>query len=217
MKALWLPTLVLTLAVVSCPGYAQTTYTDGDFSTGWSPFQYDSGDNVSYVETRYSSGGNPNAFREISYNIGTTTRRPAQLFAGNLKWSYVPPGFPQQISSIDVEIDWNPDASGPPNGISVDPVIKQNGKFYISVKGWTGTTGYGWGTFTQTGLVATDFVEVDTSNFTTDSASHPVFTPPGLTLPTIQLGYGTLNSIGENELGYFFVGGIDNVKFVVHN
>jgi hypothetical protein len=176
---------VLSLLGISSAA-ADVIFTDAHFNDFASYTQtYGSLVNETITPSQCASCGSPGAALQIVSNIGDTTSSTATGLVGliNPAFSYNP-GAQGTVFSINASIFKDLSLTPPPAGVnyifnySFIPLIEQDGNFYLAqISGpalASPNTTTGFNTISGSGLVATDFNQI---NFATNalSSNHPNF------------------------------------------
>lgn len=130
-------------------------YQDGDFAlSAWTVTAVTDPrlGGPTHAESRVASGGNPDAYRAVSYEM---TRGPSSIrvFHTSRDAAYVPTAL-GAISGIDLTLACQRDGYLPYSENDVRPAFEQGGRWYVS-RGCDG--GPGWVTLRLAGLRANDF------------------------------------------------------------
>ena len=210
MKTFLNPVIVLCLACILClPGVCAAfdpgvVITDGDF-TDWSHIVLlESGVGACTV-TRHETGGNPDAYLEISTRSGWELHVWVLLWKDGVVWD---PADGCEIETIELEIDEKATNSFGA-GQNIKLLVVQDGRYYgAPLSPWV--TGSGVETYWETHVFdpayVTDFGEVPPYQF--DPAERPDFSQTG---SPIKFGF----AIGVSSVLDARVHAYDNWKITI--
>lgn len=196
-------TIVSTVALmlVAGAGSAQgATFFDGIFAPAdWTQVTINNATGVGSTGVGFQqlAGGNPNEFRRVRHNLLVQNPGNGAIYTFHMNVNaFYTPSSQGAISYIDYSedsINFIPDTIVPGNGQGSGLAILQNGKYYrqqnpILVMPYSSFST--WQPNVASGLLATDFAEVDAFGVLNVS-SNPDFTITGTTM---QLGFWRGNS-----------------------
>lgn len=169
------------LLLISGPAFANVVFTDSTFDLAnytASPVFTSGGSTLAYDQC--ASCGNPGSALQLIVTFAVSSgTQTAGVGLANTTFSY-DPLTQGAILSINASVDKNLTDNYPFGGTfgnTFRPLIEQDGNFYLAAiagPGGTPPSSTGYNTISQSGLVATDFLEYD---FTTGSfgAAFPNF------------------------------------------
>jgi hypothetical protein len=202
---------------------ASVTFTDGTFTAGTYVPGFTFADGASLTVGQCASCGDPGAALELTITepTGFSSTGGNNLVTGLVNSSFTyNPATQGAITSIDASIDKDLTATVP--GLitftnTFRPLIEQNGQFYtadivgtpliIPAGSTSGTTGYL--SFSQSGLVAADFNQVDPTTGLIGTA-HPDFSGAEIT-------FGMFQILGETQAPSFVTYDYDNLSLTVNS
>jgi len=208
---------IITMCAVFCAHGGTVTFSDSTFNlsnySDVATFKTNPSDTVSFDQC--PSCGNPGQALQVLQTLSSFSDLAGVALINNT-FSYNPQ-TQGPIASIDASVDKSEINNLPPTFMGTTlfiPLIEQNGLFYLDlISGPTihgGTNGYM--TITGTGLVASDFNEV---NFATGviSNAHPNFAGSQMLFgleSAVGLGPSTITNVSAED-------DFDNLKLSIHS
>jgi hypothetical protein len=209
---------MITLSSVLYARASTITFSDGTFDLSnysvISVFKTNPAATVSFNQC--PSCGNPGQALQVNITLPSFSDLAGVALINN-SFSYNPQ-TQGTITTIDASVDKNlinNSISAPGTSILFVPLVEQNGKFYLDlISGPVGPGGTGgYKTLTGTGLVASDFEQLDFTTGTLNPASHPDFAGS-------QLLFGLEQATGQGESTITNVAAesdLDNLTFSIHS
>jgi hypothetical protein len=202
---------------MSAPAFANVTFTDGTFNLAnytASPVYTSDGATLAYDQC--ASCGNPGSGLQLIVTFVPGAGGTAAVGLANTTFSY-DPLTQGAIQSINASVDKDLTDNYPFGGVfgnTFRPLIEQDGNLYMAAipgPGATAPGSTGYNTLSQSGLVATDFLEYD---FTTGSfvAAFPNF----LGDPML-FGLGQIFTSGATTVTYTSEADYDNLRLTSVN
>jgi hypothetical protein len=190
--------LSLALSAAGLQG-ATVVISDGTFAPAdWtSEVRFDVGlSSAGTTITQVGSGGSPGAYRQTSYTLvhsGLQTYGAIYVLNAFQAQTYTPSAQGAINSLSYAEDRTRLSASWAPSLVGAMPALFQNGKYYVGPNSNFGPADNFWQTYTTTGLLATNFIEL--SGTIGVMGLHPDFSATG---STITFGYARANSTSFN-------------------
>lgn len=197
----------LAALTISSPNVvASTIFSDGDFSN-WTTQVVFSHVTSSGSSTRNPSGGNPDAFLEVTQS---TPGGAIGLFHAPQPGASDPfvydPGVSSAIESLDFSIDFQP-IQGYGAYQAFYPSLTQGGNVYLAGgANMSGTSG--WNNFSRSLTQDNFYLITGTTSYAIDSSQHPVFGSSGSAI--------TFGLLTTNNLSGTIVAGYDNYSLTVY-
>ena len=181
----------LSVLLWSSQAYAATTSDETFANTDWNTaLAYDNKGTATFSANQ---GGSSNTYWSVSHTYGPRLNASTSHSMG--------------VAHIDSTFDWNPESrggllsfdfsvemtvtnGGTSGGVGINPLLYQDGKYFIGP--YNIVLSSQTDTITHTDLVASDFLQVDTSGQTL-TGTHPDFSLSGSTLQ-----FGFLSSNGSS-------------------
>jgi PEP-CTERM motif len=203
--------VLAVLCVAAVPAFADTVFTDGTMSLGsyttQGPF-LTSGlpGSATVTSSNCNNCGDPGKALQVTVNFFSAAATDVGFVNNSFNYNPTTQG---DITSISASVDKNLTSNATNgSGSTFHPLIEQDGKFYIASivgpgLGGAGTTGYNL--LSQTGLLATSFVQYDFATGVTGSA-NPNFNGDAMSFGLAQI---TSNVVGTASITLSF----DNLAF----
>jgi hypothetical protein len=199
----------ITIAALACPAARAATFTDMNFSTGWTSLKTfdDSGGSASFAVAVPATGGNTLAYREITLNFPNALTQIA--VASTWSGATYDPSTSGPIQSV--AFSWDQFGTGQTTNayLNIRPLLKQGGTYYRYNA--TNTPSGSWGPYSQSLLTETNFCDLGVA--CTASAPRPNFSSSG---GPIEFGYLALGaSYGKTPPNFAQTANVDNYQVTI--